>query len=306
MTACSTLAIDFTEEASVLGVYPQKPLLSSKTLDWHGIHLSHYWQPPHETPEYRPKQCLISVHLGQPMTLQQSWRNGRSGNQFQTYGNVTIYPAAQPIQESWNSDAEYLEVYLNNDLFSQVAHESINAQRLEILAQPNIRDPLIQQLALSLKAELEQRDIETSAEEDVKSKLLAESVSSLLAVHLMKTYSSQRLVPSDYSDGLPKHKLQLAIDYIQANLAEDISLHELSRTVEMSMHHFSRLVKQSLGHSPYQYVLKCRVERAKRLLLQRKLSIAEVAFTVGFSSQSHLTQHFKKQVGTTPKRFLKQ
>ncbi|WP_250564893.1 helix-turn-helix transcriptional regulator [Adonisia turfae] len=61
-----------------------------------------------------------------------------------------------------------------------------------------------------------------------------------------------------------------------------------------------------MGCSPYQYVLRCRVERAKRLLLQRKLSIADVALTVGFSSQSHLTQHFRRHVGTTPKRFLKQ
>lgn len=70
-----TLAIDFTQEDSVLRVYPQIPLLSSRNLSWRRIYLSHYWQPAHETPEYKPKQCLISIHLSQPVTLQQTKAN---------------------------------------------------------------------------------------------------------------------------------------------------------------------------------------------------------------------------------------
>ena len=306
MTNHQTLAIDFTKESSVLDVYPHRPLISSKALAWQGIHLSHYYQPPHETPEYRPQQCLISIHLGQPLTLQQDWKHGLAINEFQTYGDISIYPTTNSLKETWNADAEYLEIYLTPTLFSTIAYELLDVDGLEILPQPNIRDPLIQQLGLSLKTELERGHIDTSAIENNKSRLLAESISSVLTVHLIKTYSSQLPVIRDYAGGLPKHKLRLAIDYIQANLGTDISLDELSQTVGMSMHHFSRLFKQSLGYSPYQYVLRCRVERAKRLLLQKKLSIAEVALTVGFSSQSHLTQHFKRQVGATPKQFLQQ
>ncbi|MGD1948715.1 MAG: helix-turn-helix domain-containing protein [Leptolyngbyaceae cyanobacterium] len=304
MTKDQTLAIDFTRESSVLDVYPHKPLISSKGLYWQGIYLSHYYQPPHQTPEYRPEQYLISIHLGQPLTLQQHWKHGRATNEFQTYGDINIYPITHSLKETWNADAEYFEIYLTPTLFSTIAYELLDGDRLEILPQPNIRDPLIQQLGLSLKRELEDRHID--ALENNKSRLLAESISSVLTVHLIKTYSSQLPVIRDYAGGLPKHKLRLAIDYIQTNLATDISLDELSQTIGMSMHHFSRLFKQSLGCSPYQHVLRCRVERAKRLLLQRKLTIAEVALAVGFSGQSHLTQHFKRQVGTTPKQFLKQ
>ena len=306
MSKTRTLAIDFTQEDSLLRVYPRIPLLSSKNLSWQGIHLGYYCQPPHETPQYEPRQYLISIHLSQPVTMQQCWQDGLSTKESQRYGDISIYPTARSLQEAWDVECEFLEIYLKPTLFLQAAYESIDLERLEILPQPNIRDPLIQQIGLSLKAKLESTVGDRSGMNGMGSRLLAESASALLAVHLIEQYSAQKPVFRDYTGGLPKHKLQVAIDYIQAHLSEDISLEALAHVVGMSMHHFARLFKQSSGYSPYQYVIQCRIERAKMLLLQRQLSIAEVAFAVGFGSQSHLTQYFKRFVGITPKQFLNQ
>jgi AraC family transcriptional regulator len=52
-------------------------------------------------------------------------------------------------------------------------------------------------------------------------------------------------------------------------------------------------------------VIQCRVERAKQLLLQGELTVAEIAHHLGFTHQSHLSRHFKRLVGVTPKTFLK-
>nr|WP_058998923.1 helix-turn-helix transcriptional regulator [Leptolyngbya sp. NIES-2104] len=73
----------------------------------------------------------------------------------------------------------------------------------------------------------------------------------------------------------------------------------------MSPHHFSRLFKQSTGLSPHQYVIRCRVERAKQLLLKGEMTIAEVAATVGFYDQSHFAHYFRRLMGVTPKALLK-
>ncbi len=85
-----------------------------------------------------------------------------------------------------------------------------------------------------------------------------------------------------------------------------MSLKELAAIVQMSAHYFSQLFKQSTGITPHQYVIHCRIERAKELLMQRKLTIADVAKVVGFVDQSHFHRHFKRLVGITPKAFLQQ
>jgi AraC family transcriptional regulator len=59
------------------------------------------------------------------------------------------------------------------------------------------------------------------------------------------------------------------------------------------------------GIPPHQYLIRCRVERSKQLLVMDNLSIAAVAQVVGFASQGHFTYHFKRLVGMTPKAFLR-
>ncbi len=92
-------------------------------------------------------------------------------------------------------------------------------------------------------------------------------------------------------------------EYIQANLSQNITLEDLAQVVGLSTSHLTKLFKQSQGMSLYQYVIYCRIERAKQLLKHKKVAIAEIANRVGFADQSHLTHHFKRHVGVTPKVF---
>jgi transcriptional regulator GlxA family with amidase domain len=71
----------------------------------------------------------------------------------------------------------------------------------------------------------------------------------------------------------------------------------------MSMHHFAREFKQSAGVTPHHYLIQKRIERAQQMLAQTDISLAEIAYAVGFSDQSHLARHFRALLRTTPREF---
>jgi AraC family transcriptional regulator len=93
------------------------------------------------------------------------------------------------------------------------------------------------------------------------------------------------------------------LDYVEANLDQKIKLAHLAELLGMSQFHFSHLFKQAMGLSPYQYLLKQRVERAKQLLKQTDRLIADIALECGFNSHSHLSKQFRQFTGLTPKAF---
>ncbi|URD53853.1 helix-turn-helix transcriptional regulator [Chroococcidiopsis sp. CCNUC1] len=73
--------------------------------------------------------------------------------------------------------------------------------------------------------------------------------------------------------------------------------------MQLSPYHFAHLFKESTNTSPHQYLIRCRIERAKELIVMSDLPLATIAQTVGFASQGHFTYHFKRCVGVTPKVF---
>jgi len=94
-----------------------------------------------------------------------------------------------------------------------------------------------------------------------------------------------------------------AITHIHANFHRRITLNELAESVKISPYHFSRLFKKETGYSPYEYVLKTRIDHAKVLLKKTELSVKEIAFKVGFNSESNFINTFSSRLGLTPNEF---
>lgn len=131
-------------------------------------------------------------------------------------------------------------------------------------------------------------------------RLYAESLTQVLAIHLLHNYSTfTHPIPSQ-DNRLTYKQLQQAIDYIHTHLDWDLSLTELASVINITPTYFASLFKCSMGISPHQYVIQQRVEKAKLMLKKTDLAIADIALQVGFSSQSHLTQQFKRLTGMTP------
>ncbi|MGX9432600.1 MULTISPECIES: helix-turn-helix domain-containing protein [Bradyrhizobium] len=103
--------------------------------------------------------------------------------------------------------------------------------------------------------------------------------------------------------GLTALQLRRVKEFIDAQISNDITISDLAAVAGLSQFHFIRAFKDSVGVSPYQFVLSERIHRAKELLSERYLSIADVALAVGFSDAAQLNRVFRRLVGATPTAF---
>ncbi|UYD31664.1 helix-turn-helix transcriptional regulator [Tolypothrix sp. PCC 7601] len=102
---------------------------------------------------------------------------------------------------------------------------------------------------------------------------------------------------------LEPNSFKVVLEYIRAHLSQELSLNQIAATIGFSPYHFARAFQVTTGLSPYQYILRCRLEFAEQLLRTQKLPLAQVAVAAGFGNQSHMTSVFKRMLHTTPKRY---
>lgn len=281
-----------TNNTAYQEILPDSSILSSGKALWNGISIDQFLLPAGETAEYMLEEFALIINLGQGFEVERILnKNSQTG--FMFTGAVALCPMHIPQAIRWNQTANILSLNLQPELLTRHAVEVLDVERVELMPHLITHDTLIHQIGLGLQTQLKTNS--------AYSRLYAESAATFLAVHLLQTYSTCSSSVREYEGGLSQQKLRQAIAYIQDRLAQEISLSAIAESLGMSRYHFCRLFKQSTGLSLHQYVIQQRVERAKQLLRQGNLSIAEIAIACGFTHQSHLNRHFKRLTGVTPK-----
>jgi AraC family transcriptional regulator len=273
------------------------PILSSQDRGWSNILVEQFQSPPGETTFHYGDEHAICMSLApRPVRFLQI-KGGRTHISLYGKGDISITPAQMPFFARWDSDDRYLQIRIASRFIQQVAREAleIDPERLELLSEFRTRDPQIESLGMLLLAELKQKNL--------GGKLYIESLSNVLAVHLLRQYSATEPRIFVHKGGLPEYQVRQILDYIDAHLHQDIKLADLALLLDMSQFHFIYLFKQAIGTSPYQYLLQQRVERAKLLLKQSDRTILDIALECGFSSHSHLSKRFRQLTGMTPKAY---
>jgi AraC family transcriptional regulator len=273
------------------------PLLSSQNQGWENILVEQFQHPSGEGRTHYSNEHAICLSLApRPVHFLQI-KGGKTHTSLYGKGDISITPAKMPFFARWDGDDHYLQIRIASGFMQSIARETIdiNPDRLELRPEFRIRDRQIEAIGMMLLEEFQQ--------ENVGSSLYIESLANVLAVHLLRQYTTSKPRLSIYEGGLSDRQLIQVLEYINEYLDRDIKLTDLAALLGMSQFHFSHLFKQAIGIAPYQYLLQQRIERAKQLLKQSDHSIMEIALDCGFNSHSHLSKQFRQFTGVTPKAY---
>jgi AraC family transcriptional regulator len=298
MSDRKVVEIDLSQ-AGATDSFSPPPLLSSYEFGWQNLNLARYRCPPGETPEFSSPVMGVMMGLYNPTDKSRLVAEGKV-YRFPICDRrtkyVQLFPAHWPSKAIWESEIEMTHFYLRPEFLSQLAHESVNPDRVEIgldFIHPRV-DPLIWQIGLSLTNVLQ-----TAPQ---NSAFYADAMATALAAHLLQFYTTRQHSFREYADGLPSAKLKRAMAYINEHLGADLSLTVIAAQVDMSHYYFCRLFKQSVGMTPHQYLIQQRVERSKLLLRQPEYKIVDIAADCGFANPSHFAKCFRKYTGISPQQ----
>jgi AraC family transcriptional regulator len=180
-------------------------------------------------------------------------------------------------------------------LLVQTASVELQRGCVELVPHLQVGDPLCHHMELVLWVAF--------TAEGMTDRLYAESLTHALAVHFLRRYGAYEHAGQGVLNGLSPLKLRQTIAYIQAHLEHTLSLAVLADVAQLSPNHFAHLFKLATGQTPHQYVLGCRITRAKQLLAETDMPLSTIGPQVGLTDQSYFTALFRKHVAMTPKTY---
>ena len=102
------------------------------------------------------------------------------------------------------------------------------------------------------------------------------------------------------------HKtIERALEYINNNLSAELTLERLASEANFNTIYFHKLFKASTGKTLHEYVEDQRIRKSINLLISTNMTLAQIAYECGFSSQSYFSYAFKKKKGSTPREYAK-
>jgi len=221
-----------------------------------------------------------------------------------TAGDFFLTNTPTPYELRWTAAEtapfEVMHLYLGLPLLNRAATElhgkDFNIALRDVSGQ---KDRVLSALLEPLRTELQAPRRPSS--------LFVQGIAQSLAVHVLRQYPDPSGQPARRQrSGLPAFKLRRVLAMMEARLDQEFQLERLAREAGLSAFHFSRAFKRSTGFSPSHFLIRMRMDQARRLLRETNKSIVDVSLEVGYSSPSHFAQLFRREVGVSPREYRDQ
>lgn len=285
-----------TLETHGRAVRPENDLLAhSQDLGWRSLHAAIFMEAPLEVREPAVRHPFFIYHITHPTEVRRKIEGARPEQALLGPRNITITPPETITEWRHCGRPQILQVYVRRSVYEAAVAEMFgcDASAAEIVPRFGISDPLLEQLSLALADALRCGAIRDG--------LYVDTVAQMVAVHLARAHSVQsrpgRLPPAPT---VSQQRMRQLIEFIETNLPDHLTLDTMAAHVGISPLYLARAFKAAVGQSPHQYVLMRRIEHAKELLRNTDMPIVDVALSVGFSSQSHLSHWMIRHTGVSP------
>ena len=289
--------IQVLEGKRAVQIVAKSPLLSSARIPWDGILLEEHSPGPKQTQTRQIGSVFIALHTGVPVVHE--WRSaGKPHRTLATYGSVHLLTPGPDRSLTHRDPSDAIVLSIEPRFIDRVIQESQPNEKIELVEHFSLEDAQIERLVRALHAETK-----AGAPTGI---LFGQSIAAALALYLVGRYSVSPPRLRCHRGGMPRARLTRVLEYIDANLAEELSLPILAEVAGMSLYYFVRLFKQSVGLSPHRYVTEQRIKRAQGFLCLRKMTVLEASVRTGFVDQSHFTKVFRRIVGLAPKQYREQ
>jgi AraC family transcriptional regulator len=275
---------------------PIRPFTIKDRLELGGVALVCGGCQPSDGLRVCSSRVTAAIHEGD--TVKMEWRaaSDRLRSHEIVRDNAHVVDARLPFWVRSQAMMPFFAISMDAAFIKQIWETDFGqAAEFELRTAIGVQDQVIERIGLLGQKEL--------SEGGIGGRLYAEGLGTALAVHLLRQYGTSPRAQVICKGGIASRPLQRVIEYVNENLEEALSLAQLATIAKLSPHHFATAFKASTGRSPYRYVIERRLDRARELLRRNENSISEIAHTVGFSSHSHLTAHFRRTMGLTPRAF---
>jgi len=221
---------------------------------------------------------VLCLHLGSPVPV--TWHAGRfERTGVRLHGQFCVVPGGSSTRWTLTAPATSLLLRLSPELMQDHLDPAIH-----------IRDPQIERIGWMMQAE--ERDGHPSG------RLFADSLATALGARLLALQGQP--AAQEPARALPAWRLKQVIEYIEANLDQNLTLAELAVVAGFSMSHFKALFREAAGMPVHQFVLARRVERARLRIAEGRMSMTDIALEAGFSHPSHMARTLRRVLGLTP------
>jgi len=265
---------------------------------WTSLYASIQHEAPYEGSFDPVEDQLIVLHMDGPVTIEAP-HGARTERCTVPAGGIHLIPGGESFGIRLFDPLTTMHLYIRRSVMEEVARQVLRGdpRRTAIPAQFIDGEPALDNILAAIRYEL--------VSGNAAGNLSIDYMSRALAFNLLRRYSGAAPLPSAFMAG-PRRataSVRRALDYMNDNLREAISLDDLAGAARRSASHLARSFNAELGMPPHRYLIMLRLKRAQALLRTTRLPLGRIAAECGLSSREHLIKLFRRWCETTPEAY---